>query len=144
MSGGFSICPTHISGSSRLQGAAFCCMEEACLCFHGTRAAPGGAHLRTSPRWMREGWGAVMCCCPSPAWSLPQSFGLVSPSHHLLRTAYGGQGSSVGIAVLPAAVPIILLLRRIIIAFPLESDPGVVNSVDIITGWEGCCKAAVL
>ena len=30
-----------------------------------------------------------------------------------------------GIAVLPAAVPIILLLRRIIIAFPLESDPGV-------------------
>ena len=29
-----------------------------------------------------------------------------------------------GIAVLPAAVPIILLLRKII-AFPLESDPGV-------------------
>ena len=67
----------------------------------------------------------------------------MSPSHHLLRTAYGGQGSSVGIAVLPAAVPIILLLGKII-AFPLESDTGVVNSVDIITGWEVCCKAAVL
>ena len=72
MSGGFSICPTHISGSSRLQGAAFCCMEEACLGFHGTRAAPGGAHLGTSPRWMREGWGAVTS--PQPG-AFPRALG---------------------------------------------------------------------
>ena len=30
MSGGFSICPTHMSGSNRLRGAAFCCMGELC------------------------------------------------------------------------------------------------------------------
>lgn len=68
------------------------------------------------------------CRFPIPVLAL----GLMPRSHHLLFGAYGGQGSSEAVAVLPAAVPITLHVREII-AFPLETDPGV--GAHVGEGW---------
>lgn len=68
------------------------------------------------------------CGFPTPVLAL----GLTPRSHHLLLRLYGSQGSSEAVAVLPAAVPITLRVREII-AFPLETDPGV--GAHVGEGW---------
>ena len=58
------------------------------------------------------------CGFPTPVLALTPR------SHHLLLRVHGGQGSSEALAVLPAAVPVTLVVREIK-AFPLETEPGV-------------------
>ena len=80
-------------------------------------------------------WGTGSSCCGPTKCAFPTpvlALGLTPRSHHLLLRLYGSQGSSEAVAVLPAAVPITLRVREII-AFPLETDPGV--GAHVGEGW---------